>query len=371
MDFSFNESQTAVAELARKIFQTRVTPQSLKATEAQPERIDRALWSELASVGLLATALPESAGGSGYGLLELCALLEEAGASLAPVPLWSTLLVGAMPVAEFGTDAQRARLLPGVASGDTLLTAGLSEAANDDPMQPATTARRAGDAWVLRGVKECVPMATASARILVAARTGADACGVFLVDPHAQGVTLERQVVTTGEAHHRLVLDDVTVEASDVLGDPLRGADVLAWLLPRALVGLCAHELGIVEHVLRLTASYTTGRTQFERPIATFQAVSQRMGDAYIDVESIRLATWQAAWRLSQGLPASSAVAIAKFFAAEAGHRVVYAAQHLHGGMGFDVDYPLYRYYLRSKQNEITLGSASTHLAALGAELAR
>jgi alkylation response protein AidB-like acyl-CoA dehydrogenase len=161
MDFSFNESQTAVAELARKIFQTRVTPQSLKATEAQPERIDRALWSELASVGLLATALPESAGGSGYGLLELCALLEEAGASLAAVPLWSTLLVGAMPVAEFGTDAQRARLLPGVASGDTLLTAGLSEAANDDPMQPATTARRAGDAWVLRGVKECVPMATA------------------------------------------------------------------------------------------------------------------------------------------------------------------------------------------------------------------
>jgi alkylation response protein AidB-like acyl-CoA dehydrogenase len=220
-------------------------------------------------------------------------------------------------------------------------------------------------------VKECVALAASSARILVGARTGDDAFGVFLVDPAAPGVTLERQVVTTGETRHRLVLDGALVSDDDVLGDPLRGGDVLAWLVPRAIVGLCAHELGIVEHVLKLTASYTTGRQQFDRPIATFQAVSQRMGDAYIDVESIRVTTWQAAWRLAEGLDASSAVSIAKFFSAEAGHRVVYAAQHLHGGMGYDLDYPLHRYYLHSKQNEMTLGSAPIHLAAIGAELAR
>lgn len=119
-----------------------------------------------------------------------------------------------------------------------------------------------------------------------------------------------------------------------------------------------------------MTASYTTTRHQFERPIATFQAVSQRAADAYVDVEAIRVTTWQAAWRLEQDLPAAEAVSTAKLFAAEAGHRVVYAAQHLHGGMGFDVEYPLYRHYLRSKQIELTLGSASVHLARLGQALA-
>jgi alkylation response protein AidB-like acyl-CoA dehydrogenase len=130
-------------------------------------------------------------------------------------------------------------------------------------------------------------------------------------------------------------------------------------------------ELGVAERALRMTAEYTTTRRQFDRPIATFQAVAQRAADAYIDVEAIRVATWHAAYRLSAGLPATEAVAIAKYFACEAGHRVVYAAQHLHGGIGFDLDYPLHRYYLWSKQIELTLGSAATHLARLGAELAR
>jgi alkylation response protein AidB-like acyl-CoA dehydrogenase len=119
-----------------------------------------------------------------------------------------------------------------------------------------------------------------------------------------------------------------------------------------------------------MTAAYAATRQQFDRPIATFQAVSQRAADAYIDVESIRVTTWQAAWRLSSGLPAAEAVSIAKYFAAEAGHRVVYAAQHLHAGMGFDLEYPLHRYYLWSKQIELTLGCASQHLALLGQLLA-
>jgi alkylation response protein AidB-like acyl-CoA dehydrogenase len=156
-----------------------------------------------------------------------------------------------------------------------------------------------------------------------------------------------------------------------VLGDPSCGGAMLDWLLPRATVALCAMELGVASRALRTTATYTSSRQQFERPIATFQAVAQRAADAYIDVESIRVTTWQAAWRLSEGLAAGEAVAVAKLFAAEAGHRVVYAAQHLHGGMGFDVEYPLYRYYLRSKQIELTLGNASEHLTRLGQMLAR
>ncbi len=142
-------------------------------------------------------------------------------------------------------------------------------------------------------------------------------------------------------------------------------------VVEHATVGLCALELGVAERALRTTATYTSSRQQFDRPIATFQAVAQRAADAYIDVEAIRLTLWKAAFRLDAGLPAAEAVSVAKLYAAEAGHRVVYAAQHLHGGMGFDTDYPLYRHYLWSKQIELTLGSASVHLARLGAAIAR
>lgn len=147
--------------------------------------------------------------------------------------------------------------------------------------------------------------------------------------------------------------------------------EALEWIVARATVALCAMELGIADSALRMTASYASTRHQFDRPIATFQAVSQRLADAYVDVEAIRVTTWQAAWRLAHDLPAAEAVSIAKYFAAEAGHRVVFAAQHVHGGMGFDLEYPLHRYYLGSKQIELTLGSASVQLARMGREIAR
>jgi alkylation response protein AidB-like acyl-CoA dehydrogenase len=166
------------------------------------------------------------------------------------------------------------------------------------------------------------------------------------------------------------VLAGAKVDAADVLLAPTKDTAPLTWALERAAVGLAALQLGVAERALRITAGYTSTRKQFDRPIATFQAVAQRAADAYIDVEAIRLTTWKAAYRLDAGLPAAEAVAIAKVWAAEAGHRVAYAAQHLHGGIGFDTDYPLHRYYLWSKQIELTLGPASVHLARLGAALA-
>jgi alkylation response protein AidB-like acyl-CoA dehydrogenase len=288
---------------------------------------------------------------------------------VAPLPLWETLVLGALTIERHGSDAQRARYLPRVATGECILTAALAEPDGDDPRHVKTTARMNGGTWKLDGVKTCVPAAALAERILVPATTGARMLGMFLVDPRAAGVTLERQIATTGDVQYRVSLAGVHVPNEDVVGDPSCGAAVLEWLIPRATVALCAMELGVVGRALKTTAAYTSSRQQFERPIATFQAVAQRAADAFIDVESIRVTTWQAAWRLAEGLPADDAVALAKLFAAEAGHRVVYAAQHLHGGMGFDIEYPLYRYYLRSKQIELTLGSASVHLARLGQAL--
>lgn len=367
MDFSFDETQKAIAELSRKIFTDRVTQEALRAAEADPDRFQRGLWKDLAASDLLGVAIPDSHGGSGQGLLALCALLQEAGAATAFVPLWQTLALGALPIARFGTDAQKSAFLPRVASGDCILTAALIEQGSDDPLAPATSARKDGAGYRLDGEKFCVPAAHLAERVLVAARAPGGRAALFLVDPKGPGVTLAMQYATNHEAEAVLTLKDAPAEA---LGDPAAGEEQLAWLRDRATIGLCAMELGIVERALRMTATYTTNRHQFDRPLATFQAVSQRLADAYIDVETVRLSTWQAAWRLDAGHPASDDVARAKLWAAEAGHRVVLAAQHLHGGMGFDRDYPLHRYYTWSRRIELTLGCASRQLERLGVALA-
>ena len=148
------------------------------------------------------------------------------------------------------------------------------------------------------------------------------------------------------------------------------GPDAVEWLLERMTVALCAVMLGCCEQALAMTASYAGTRQQFDKPIGTFQAVGQRAADAFIDTEAIRLTMWQAASRLAAGVPSAAEVATAKFWAADGGQRVVHAAQHIHGGIGVDRDYPLHRYYLWAKWLQLALGGASQHLLKLGQILA-
>src|SRR5205807_7487608 len=169
---------------------------------------------------------------------------------------------------------------------------------------------------------------------------------------------------------YRMSLEGVTASDDDVLGSTGTGRDRLDWIVDRATAALCSMQVGVTEEALRMTAQYTSAREQFDRPLAAFQAVAQRAADAYIDTEGVRLTAWQAVWRLAEGLPAANELAVAKFWAAEGGQRVVHAAQHLHGGIGVDVDYPLHRYFLWAKECELTLGSATPQLVKLGAALA-
>ena len=189
----------------------------------------------------------------------------------------------------------------------------------------------------------------------------------FIVDTGADGVALTRQTTTTGRPEAIVDLDGVRVGADRlVLGEEAeRSRRDHAHHGVRA-TALCVQEAGACASALDLTAEYTKTREQFDRPIATFQAVGQRAADAYIDTEAIRLTAWQAASRLAEGLPAAAEVAVAKFWAAEGGQRVVHAAQHLHGGMGVDRDYPLHRYFLLTRQIELTLGGANESLRRLG-----
>jgi 3-oxocholest-4-en-26-oyl-CoA dehydrogenase beta subunit len=370
MDFGLTEEQEATRDLARQILTDRSTHERLKEIEAGGEGFDRDTWTELAKAGLLGIALPEDVGGSGLGFVALCQMLEEVGRTVAPVPVLPTIVLGALPIAEFGSEGQRREYLPGVVEGDTVLTAALVETGTD-PLHPTTTARADGDGWRVDGVKTLVPAGLIADRILVPAAAGDDgAIVVLIVDPNANGVTRQRQDTTSGIPQARIELDGVHVPGSEVLGDAESGAAIVDWIVERASAAMCSIATGVCEQALHMTAEYTKTREQFDRPIATFQAVGQRAADAYIDTEAVRLTALQAAWRLEEGLPAAAEVAVAKFWAADGGQRVVHAAQHLHGGIGVDRDYPLHRYFLWAKELELTLGGATPQLLKLGAILA-
>jgi alkylation response protein AidB-like acyl-CoA dehydrogenase len=234
------------------------------------------------------------------------------------------------------------------------------------PSVPATTATPDGDVWRLEGEKILVPAAHLASRVLIPARTNGSV-GVFLVDPNGTGVELERNEALNDEPTFALRLKGAAGEA---LGDPNQGDEIVEWLTARAIVALCSIQVGVCDAAVRLTATYVSEREQFGAKIGTFQAVAQRIADAYIDSEGIRLTALQAAWRLSQELPANDEVHIAKFWASFGGDRVVHAAQHLHGGVGVDLDYPVHRYFRWSKVIELTLGTATEHLRRLGQRIA-
>ncbi len=370
MDFNFSEEQLAVSEAATGLFSGLVDPERVGAVEQTDDRIDRALWRALADADLLGLAVPESEGGAGQGLMELCLLLEAQGNAVAPVPLWATLVLGALPIAHFGSEAQRARWLPGVVSGDVVLTAALTGSAASPTSSPAVRATAQGDGWVLDGTELAVPQAHLAARIVVPARTEGGGVLLALVDPAAPGVSLERALTTNREVHPHLHLAGVTVVAEEVLVGADVGRSTLDFLSVAATIALCALQVGVCEAALTRTAAYLNGRHQFGRPLSTFQGTMLRAADAAIDIESMRV-TWQnAAWRFDSGRDAADAAWAAKWQASERGQRTVHATQHLHGGMGADITYPIHRYFLWGKQIELLLGGPSAQLARLGADIA-
>jgi alkylation response protein AidB-like acyl-CoA dehydrogenase len=352
MDFTPTEAQDDLAGLARRILGDHAAQH-----EATQSGFDRPLWTSLARAGLLDAALPSAVGGGGFGLLEQCSILVEIGRTLTPAPYLSSIVAGAAAVAELGDGRLAERWVLPVTRGERTLAAALADET------PAFTAERTADGWRLHGVQTAVPAGAFADGFLCEASTN-DGAVLLLVDRTADGVVVSEQHVVDGTDAAQLELTDVVVPAEARLGDDP------AWVRQRMTVGVCAHQFGVLERALELTAEYAKTREQFGHPIGSFQAVRQRLADAYLDVEAVRLTLWQAAWRLAAGMPAEVEVATAKFWAAEAGHRVAHTCVHVHGGVGIDTDYPLHRYFVAAKRNEFTLGAATAQLRAIGAQLA-
>lgn len=365
MDFQFTPEQDAAGELAATILAGGTGPERLREIDGTGRRFDTDLWLALHDAGLLTLTTPEQYDGAGLGLTELCRVLVEVGRTVAPVPV-GVHGVARLAIVSYGSPAQQDRHLR-PAGAAAVVTAALAEDREFLPARPVTTATPTTDGFLLSGRKVLVPAGTIAELFLVTATTPSGV-GVFLVDPEDEGVTLTPQTLSGAELAALLELDDVAVGEDRLLG-PADGAAAhrLGQLLT---VAAAAEQLGITEGALRLTSSYAKEREQFGRPIATFQAVSQRLADGYIDTLAQRLTLWQAVWRLSEGLPADAEVATAKLWAADAGHRIAHTTVHVHGGVGIDLDGTAHRYFTAAKRFDFAYGGATEQAITVGRTLA-
>lgn len=366
MDFSYSEDQVSIGDLARQIFADQVTIERLKQVEASADCFDRELWDALADAGLLGVAIPEEFGGSGFGLTELNLVLEQQGVRTALVPLFASLVQAAAPLLAFGSEQQQRQLLPALASGELIMTGAFSEAGASAGSELATVACRGEDGWRLSGTKVAVRAAHLARYALVSARIDSGGVGLFILDLQADGVAITSQRTTTRELEATLNLQEVAVSESDQLGDLGGGQIMLDWIQDASAVALAAMQLGVSREALAITAAYVSERQQFGRPIGSFQAIAQRAADCYIDLQAMDSTFIEATWRLSEELPCTEQAAIAKWWACQGGQRIAYACQHLHGGMGADIDYPVHRYFLWSKRLELDAGGSASQLARLG-----
>ena len=362
MDFKTPEAFDDLGGLTRTITESVCTPEHQRELDGLEQRFDRDLWGKLIEADILSTAAPESLGGGGFGVLEQVAVLVALGRQLAAVPYLESVVLGAGALAKFGSESQQQEWATPAINGEKILAVALDGEMGEGPVQ----AQPSGTAFKLTGSRTQVGYAPVADAFLVPAETDSGT-KVFLIAKDDAGVTVSALDTTGHGSVGHLELQGV--EAARVIGGD-QGDAVVAWLTTHGDLGRSAYQLGVLERALELTSEYAREREQFDRPIGSFQAVSSRLADGYIDIKGLRLTLTQAAWRLSEDLPADVDVNTAAFWAAEAGHRVAHTTVHVHGGVGIDLDHPVHRYFLAAKQTEFAVGSATGQLLRIGRELA-
>jgi alkylation response protein AidB-like acyl-CoA dehydrogenase len=367
MDFTTTEAAHDLGGLVDTIEDAVCTPQHQRELDGLDQRFDRALWGKLIESGILTSAAPAALDGDGFGVLEQLAVLVALGHQLAAVPYLESVVLAAAALARFGSeDLQQTWGVPAI-RGEKVLTVALDGDMGEGPVQ----ATRAGDGYRLTGTRTQVGFGPVADAFLVPAETDSGTA-VFLVAADDPGVTVTAMETTGLGSVGHLALDGTEVDGGRKVSDAADGIDrrVAGWLGTLATLGRSAFQLGVLERGLQMTAEYARTREQFDRPIGSFQAVAQRLADGYIDVKGLRLTLTQAAWRVSEDIPAEIDVASAAFWAADAGHRVAHTIVHVHGGVGVDTDHPVHRYFLAAKETEFALGGATRQLRRIGRELA-
>jgi alkylation response protein AidB-like acyl-CoA dehydrogenase len=340
MDFKTTEAADDLGGLARTITDAVCTNEHQRELDKLDERFDSDLWGKLIEADILSAAAPESLGGGGFGVLEQVAVLEALGRQLAAVPYLDSVVLGAGALAKFGSEALQQEWATPAVAGEKIIAVALDGEMGEGPVR----AQASGSGFKLTGSRTQIGFGPVADAFLVPAETDSGT-KVFLIGKDDAGVTVTSLETTgLGSIGH---LELQGVETDRVVG----GEEVVGWLTTHGALGRSAYQLGVLDRALELTASYAREREQFDRPIGSFQAVSSRLADDYINVKALRLTVTQAAWRLSEDLPADIAV-------------------HVHGGVGIDLDHPVHRYFLAAKQTEFAVGSATGQLLRIGRELA-
>jgi alkylation response protein AidB-like acyl-CoA dehydrogenase len=359
MNFEFSDDQKQLRDQARRFLAEKCPPKAVRAVLEGKEAYDKALWKGLAEMGFLGVAIPEEFGGTGAGHLELCVIAEEMGRALAPVPFSSTVYLAAEALMLAGSDAQKQKWLPKIASGEAIGTLALFEGTGNPSAKAVKLTAANG---VLNGVKKPVADGAIADFAIVAARTGTSGretdIALYLVDLKGGGV--EAKTLTNVDPSRNQAELTLTDCKAEPLGAASEGWSILSRVLDRAAVLLAFEQVGGADRALEMGRDYALDRIAFGRPIGSFQAVKHILADMYVSATLARSNCYYGAWALSTNageLP--EAAATARISATQAFQHCAKQNIQVHGGMGFTWEFDCHLYYRRSNALALSLGSLS------------
>ena len=375
MDLALSEEQEMLKTMARDFLTDKFPKTVVKEMEESEPGYSPELWKEMAGLGWMGLAFPEKYGGSDMSFLDLAILLEEMGRACLPGPYFSTVVLGGSTILDAGSEEQKGEYLPKIASGELVFTLALTEpSARYDADSIETKATADKDGYIINGTKLFVPDANVADYMLVVARTEAEAKGeegitIFIVDAKSPGISHTVLKTIANDKLCEVVFDKVKVPKENILGELNQGWSEVQKIIQRGAVAKCCEMVGCIQQALDMTVDYAKERRQYDRPIGSFQVIQHYCADMATDVDGTRLSTYQAAWMLSEGLPCTKEVAIAKAWAGEACQRVMALAHQIHGAIGVTIDHDLQYYTRRAKAAEVSFGDASFYREIVAQEM--
>jgi len=372
MKLTLSEEQEMLRKTARDFLTEKCSKKFVKQMEESETGYSRELWQEMAELGWIGLAFPGKYGGGDMSSLDLAVLLEEMGRACLPGPFFSTVVLGGLPILDFGTEEQKQEYLPQLIRGEKIFTLALTEPGYHNYDAYSVTAEAVPDNgnYAVAGTKLFVPDAHIADYLLCVARAKPeDSITMFLTDAKNPGIRCTVLKTMAGDKLCEVLFDQVRVPEANVLGRLNQGWDAVQKTMERAAMGKCCEILGNIQRVLEMTVDYAKERKQFGRPIGSFQVMQHYCADMATDVDSARFCTYQAAWMLSEGLPCTREAAIAKAWIGEAAERVFALAHQIHGAIGVTVEHDLHYYTRRAKAAELAFGDADFYREIVAREM--
>jgi len=376
MDLGWNEEQEMLRKTARDFLAKECPPSLVRALEEDEKGYSPELYQKMAELGWTGLVFPEEYGGGGGNFLDLTILLEEMGRYLVPDTFVSTVVHCGLPILAAGTEEQKKDFLPRIAAGEIIMSLALTEpSATYDPAGIAVRAIPDKDDYVINGTKLFILNAHIADYLLCVTRTSdspankEEGITLFLVDRKTPGISTTLLKTIASDRQCEVNFENVRVPRANMLGELDRGWEVMRRVLEQAAVAECILMLGGAQQVLEMTVNYAKERIQFDRPIGSFQAIQHKCANMLIDIDGAKYITYQAAWKISEGLECAKEVSMAKAWVSEAYQRVCLEAHQIHGGIGFTKEHDLQLYFRRAKKSELAFGDATFHRERLAEEL--